>query len=126
MSDETAVYGILEDVKDLTQKIRDYEGEADQKLVINWVYDTLKLVEKLGKAMKQVVVFPFVPVTPTVKMDLCLLKTSESNFFWDMISSAILRFQRPGLMTTASDEWILSRLWCPRSMSRSLKSISLV
>lgn len=53
MSDETAVYGILEDVKDLTQKIRDYEGEADQKLVINWVYDTLKLVEKLGKAMEE-------------------------------------------------------------------------
>ena len=53
MSDETAVYGILEDVKDLTQKIRDYEGEADQELVINWVYDTLKLVEKLGKAMEE-------------------------------------------------------------------------
>jgi len=53
VSDETAVYGILEDVKDLTQKIRDYEGEADQKLVINWVYDTLKLVEKLGKAMEE-------------------------------------------------------------------------
>ena len=53
VSDETAVYGILEDVKDLTQKIRDYEGEADQELVINWVYDTLKLVEKLGKAMEE-------------------------------------------------------------------------
>ncbi|WP_231916385.1 hypothetical protein [Methanobacterium congolense] len=53
MSDETAVYGILEDVKDLTQKIRDYEGEADQELVINWVYDTLKLVEKLGKVMEE-------------------------------------------------------------------------
>lgn len=53
VSDETAVYGILEDVKDLTQKIRDYEGEADQELVINWVYDTLKLVEKLGKVMEE-------------------------------------------------------------------------
>ena len=53
VSDETAVYGILEDVKDLTQKIRNYEGEADQELVINWVYDTLKLVEKLGKAMEE-------------------------------------------------------------------------
>jgi hypothetical protein len=53
VSDETAVYEILEDVKDLTQKIRNYEGEADQELVINWVYDTLKLVEKLGKAMEE-------------------------------------------------------------------------
>lgn len=53
VSDETAVYGILEDVKDLTQKIRNYEGEADKELVINWVYDTLKLVEKLGKVMEE-------------------------------------------------------------------------
>ncbi|KAF5088986.1 hypothetical protein [Methanobacterium aggregans] len=53
MSDETAVYKILEEVKDLSGKIKEYEGEADQELVINWVYDTLILVEKLGKVMEE-------------------------------------------------------------------------
>ena len=53
MSDETAVYEILEEVKDLSGKIKDYEGEADQELIVNWIYDTLKLVEKVGKVMEE-------------------------------------------------------------------------
>ncbi|WP_227716982.1 hypothetical protein [Methanobacterium paludis] len=53
MSDETEVYEILEEVKDLSGKIKDYEGEADQELIVNWIYDTLKLVEKVGKVMEE-------------------------------------------------------------------------
>ena len=53
LSDETKVYEILAEVKDLAGKIKDYEGEADQELVVNWVYDTLKLVGKLGAAMEE-------------------------------------------------------------------------
>lgn len=37
LSDETKVYEILAEVKDLAGKINDYEGEADQELVVNWV-----------------------------------------------------------------------------------------
>ncbi len=53
VSDETAVYEILGEAKELSVKIKDYEGEADQELIINWVYDTLKLVEKVGKVMEE-------------------------------------------------------------------------
>ncbi|AEG17421.1 hypothetical protein MSWAN_0378 [Methanobacterium paludis] len=53
VSDETEVYEILEEVKDLSGKIKDYEGEADQELIVNWIYDTLKLVEKVGKVMEE-------------------------------------------------------------------------
>lgn len=53
VSDETVVYEILEEAKELSGKIKDYEGEADQELIINWIYDTLKLVEKVGKAMEE-------------------------------------------------------------------------
>ena len=53
LSDETKVYEILAEVKDLAGKIKDYEGEADQELVVNWVYDTLKLVGKHGAAMEE-------------------------------------------------------------------------
>ena len=53
LSDETKVYEILTEVKNLAGKIKDYEGEADQELVVNWVYDTLELVGKLGAAMDE-------------------------------------------------------------------------
>jgi hypothetical protein len=53
MSNETKVYEILAEVKDLAGKIRDYEVEADQELVVNWIYDTLELVGKLGAAMEE-------------------------------------------------------------------------
>ncbi|MCE7698944.1 MAG: hypothetical protein K8E24_009020 [Methanobacterium paludis] len=53
MSDETEVYEILEEVKDLSGKIKYYEGEVDQELIVNWIYDTLKLVEKVGKVMEE-------------------------------------------------------------------------
>ena len=53
VSDETVVYEILEEAKELSGKIKDYGGEADQELIINWIYDTLKLVEKVGKAMEE-------------------------------------------------------------------------
>lgn len=53
LSDETKVYEILAQVEDLAGKIKDYEGEADQELVVNWVYDTLELVGKLGAAMEE-------------------------------------------------------------------------
>jgi len=50
---ETKIYEIKDEVKDLCKKLKDYEGEADQELVINWIYDTLEVVTKLAKAVEE-------------------------------------------------------------------------
>ncbi|MGC9516878.1 MAG: hypothetical protein ACP5C3_04175 [Methanomicrobiales archaeon] len=50
---ETKVYKVLAEAEDLCNKIKKYEKEADQELVINWIYDTLKVVNKLGKAVEE-------------------------------------------------------------------------
>lgn len=53
LTNETKVYEILNEAKDLSKKIKSYKEEADQELVVNWIYDTLELVLKLGKAVEE-------------------------------------------------------------------------
>jgi len=50
---ETKIYEILEEAKGLCNKIKNYEEEADQELVVNWIYDTLEVVSKMGKALEE-------------------------------------------------------------------------
>jgi hypothetical protein len=49
------LFEILDEVKNLKEIMtRNIEnGEMDNKLVANWAYDTLDLVERLGKVVEQ-------------------------------------------------------------------------
>jgi len=55
MSEDKQVFEILDEAKNLggiiTKCIED--GEMDNKLVANWVYDTLQLVVKMGKVVEE-------------------------------------------------------------------------
>jgi len=53
LTNETKVYEILNEAKDLCKKIKSYKEEADQELVVNWIYDTIELVVKTGKAIEE-------------------------------------------------------------------------
>ncbi len=46
---ETKTFRILEDVADLEEKIKKYEDDADQELIINWIYDTLEILKGAGR-----------------------------------------------------------------------------
>ncbi len=50
------LFEILDDVKSLKETMtRNIEnGEMDNKLVANWAFDTLDIVERLGKVVEQV------------------------------------------------------------------------
>ncbi len=50
---ETKMFEILDEAKELSQKMKDYKGQADQELMIVWMYNTLELVTKLGKAVEE-------------------------------------------------------------------------
>jgi hypothetical protein len=56
MSEEKQIFEILDEVKSLedimTRCIE--KGEMDNKLVANWTFDTLKIVEKLSKLVEEV------------------------------------------------------------------------
>ncbi|MBE2900774.1 hypothetical protein DNK57_08240 [Methanothermobacter thermautotrophicus] len=67
---ETKTFRILEDVADLEEKIRKYEGEADQELVINWIYDTLEILRSVGKLLEEV----------EDRLDLLEEETEEKKF----------------------------------------------
>jgi len=67
---ETKTFKILEDVADLEEKIRKYEGEADQELVINWIYDTLEILRSVGKLLEEV----------EDRLDLLEEETEEKKF----------------------------------------------
>ena len=67
---ETKTFKILEDVADLEEKIRKYEGEADQELVINWIYDTLEILRSFGKLLEEV----------EDRLDLLEEETEEKKF----------------------------------------------
>jgi len=67
---ETKTFKILEDVADLEEKIRKYEGEADQELVINWIYDTLEILRNVGKLLEEV----------EDRLDLLEEETEEKKF----------------------------------------------
>ncbi len=51
---ETKTFRILEDVADLEEKIKKYEGEADQELIINWIYDTLEILKGAGRLLEEI------------------------------------------------------------------------
>jgi len=67
---ETKTFKILEDVADLEEKIKKYEGEADQELVINWIYDTLEILRNVGKLLEEV----------EDRLDLLEEETEEKKF----------------------------------------------
>ncbi|MCG2828519.1 hypothetical protein [Methanothermobacter sp. K4] len=67
---ETKTFRILEDVADLEEKIRKYEGEADQELVINWIYDTLEILRSVGKLLEEI----------EDRLDLLEEETEEKEF----------------------------------------------
>jgi hypothetical protein len=50
---ETKVFEILDEAKELSQKMKDYKGQSDQELMIVWMHNTLELVAKLGKAVEE-------------------------------------------------------------------------
>ncbi|MDI9615197.1 hypothetical protein [Methanothermobacter sp.] len=67
---ETKTFRILEDVADLEEKIRKYESEADQELVINWIYDTLEILRSVGKLLEEI----------EDRLDLLEEETEEKEF----------------------------------------------
>ncbi|MEM4196289.1 hypothetical protein [Methanothermobacter sp.] len=67
---ETKTFRILEDVADLEEKIRKYESEADQELVINWIYDTLEILRSVGKLLEEI----------EDRLDLLEEETGEKEF----------------------------------------------
>ncbi|MBM4241585.1 MAG: hypothetical protein FJ150_08005 [Euryarchaeota archaeon] len=50
---ETKIFEILDEAKELSEKMKDYKGVADQELMLIWMDNTLKLVMKLGKATEE-------------------------------------------------------------------------
>lgn len=67
---ETKTFRILEDVADLEEKIKKYESEADQELVINWIYDTLEILKSVGKLLEEI----------EDRLDLLEEETEEKEF----------------------------------------------
>jgi len=56
MSEEKQVFEVLDEVKSLGDIITRCieKGEMDNKLVANWIFDTLQLVGKMGKLVDEV------------------------------------------------------------------------
>jgi uncharacterized protein Yka (UPF0111/DUF47 family) len=50
---ETKIFEILDEAKELSEKMNEYKGVADQELMVVWMDNTLKLVMKLGKAIEE-------------------------------------------------------------------------
>lgn len=67
---ETKTFRILEDVADLEEKIKKYETEADQELVINWIYDTLEILKSVGNLLEEI----------EDRLDLLEEETEEKEF----------------------------------------------
>ncbi|MFB2623964.1 hypothetical protein [Methanothermobacter marburgensis] len=67
---ETKTFRILEDVADLEEKIKKYESEADQELVINWIYDTLEILRSVGNLLEEI----------EDRLDLLEEETEEKEF----------------------------------------------
>lgn len=51
---ETKVYEILDEAKELSNKMMEYKKQADQDLMLVWMHNTLELVIKLGNAIEEV------------------------------------------------------------------------
>lgn len=50
---ETKVFEILDEAKELSEKMMEYKGQADKELMLVWMHNTLELVMKLGMAMEE-------------------------------------------------------------------------
>lgn len=50
---ETKVFEILDEAKELSEKMMEYKGQADKELMLVWMHNTLELVMKLGRAMEE-------------------------------------------------------------------------
>lgn len=50
---ETKIFEILDEAKELEEKIEKYKDVADQEMVIVWMDNILKLLTKLGKAEEE-------------------------------------------------------------------------
>jgi uncharacterized protein Yka (UPF0111/DUF47 family) len=50
---ETKVFEILDEAKELSEKMMEYKGQADKDLMLVWMHNTLELVMKLGKAVEE-------------------------------------------------------------------------
>ncbi len=50
---ETKVFEILDEAKELSEKMIEYKGQADKDLMLVWMHNTLELVMKLGKVVEE-------------------------------------------------------------------------
>jgi hypothetical protein len=50
---ETKVFEILDEAKELSEKMMEYKGQADKDLMLVWMYNILELVMKMGKAVEE-------------------------------------------------------------------------
>jgi len=50
---ETKIYEILDEAKELSEKMMEYKGQADKDLMLVWMYNILELVMKMGKAVEE-------------------------------------------------------------------------
>ena len=50
---ETKVFEILDEAKELSEKMVEYKGQADKELMLVWMHNTLELVVKMGKAFEE-------------------------------------------------------------------------
>ncbi len=51
---ETKVFEVLDEAKELSEKMMEYKGQADKDLMLVWMHNTLELVMKLGKAVEEI------------------------------------------------------------------------
>jgi hypothetical protein len=50
---ETKIYEILDEAKELSEKMMEYKKQADKDLMLVWMYNILELVMKMGKAVEE-------------------------------------------------------------------------
>ena len=50
---ETEVFEILDEAKELSEKMMEYKKQADKDLMLVWMYNILELVMKMGKAVEE-------------------------------------------------------------------------
>ncbi len=50
---ETKIFEILDEAKELSEKMMEYKKQADKDLMLVWMYNILELVMKMGKAVEE-------------------------------------------------------------------------
>jgi hypothetical protein len=53
---QSKIYEVLDDANDLERKMAEYveRGKFNDQLVAKWALDTVKIIERLGKAIEEV------------------------------------------------------------------------